>query len=120
MIDKIKLYIFHPYSDIGGADLSLSRLINNLDGQKYSITFITFKKAIIKKYLKKKIDFKILNVKRALFSILEIRRILTTYDKGYKKKIFISNQNFANIISIFSVLITRLAIIFEALNSSRR
>ena len=28
---KIKLYIFHPYSRIGGADLSLSRLINNLD-----------------------------------------------------------------------------------------
>ena len=31
---KIKLYFFHPYSRIGGADLSLSRLINNLDMKK--------------------------------------------------------------------------------------
>ena len=41
---KIKLYIFHPYSRIGGADLSLSRLINNLDLDKYSITFVTLQK----------------------------------------------------------------------------
>ena len=31
---KIKLYIFHPYSNVGGADLSISRLINNLDNKK--------------------------------------------------------------------------------------
>ena len=37
---KIKLYIFHPYSNVGGADLSISRLINNLDNKKYDITFI--------------------------------------------------------------------------------
>jgi len=47
---KIKIYIFHPYSRIGGADLSLSRLINNLDEKKYSITFITFKNPSIKFY----------------------------------------------------------------------
>ena len=51
---KIKLYIFHPYSRIGGADLSLSRLINNLDLDKYSITFVTLQKPKIKLYLKKK------------------------------------------------------------------
>ena len=41
---KIKIYIFHPYSRIGGADLSISRLINNLEDTKYSITFITLAK----------------------------------------------------------------------------
>ena len=52
---KIKIYIFHPYSRIGGADLSLARLINNLDDKKYNITFITFKNPSIKNYLKKKL-----------------------------------------------------------------
>ena len=32
---KIKIYIFHPYSGKGGADLSLSRLINGLNDKKY-------------------------------------------------------------------------------------
>ena len=37
---KINLIIFHPYSDIGGADLSISKLINSLDHKKYKIEFI--------------------------------------------------------------------------------
>ena len=64
---KIKIYIFHPYSRIGGADLSLSRLINNLNSNKYNITFITLAKPKIKFYLKKKIEILILKKKRALF-----------------------------------------------------
>ena len=51
---KIKLIIFHPYSRIGGADKSLSRLINELDHSKYEIIFITIETPIIKTYLKKK------------------------------------------------------------------
>ena len=54
MINKTKIYIFHPYSRIGGADLSISRLINNLDYKKYSISFITLRYPKIKNYLKKK------------------------------------------------------------------
>ena len=73
---KIKLYIFHPYSRIGGADLSLSRLINNLDGKKYSITFITLEKPRIKFYLKKKIEINIIKKKRAIYSLFEIRKIV--------------------------------------------
>ena len=34
---KIKIYIFHPYSGEGGADLSISRLINGLNDKKYDI-----------------------------------------------------------------------------------
>jgi hypothetical protein len=37
MHNKIKIYIFHPYSFIGGADTSISRLINNLDKDIYKI-----------------------------------------------------------------------------------
>ena len=95
---RIKLIIFHPYSRIGGADKSLSRLINELDSNKYDIIFITLQKAHIKTYLKKKIKIIILNSSRTLFSILKIRKLLKKISIN-EKLIFFSNQNFANIIS---------------------
>ena len=49
---KINLIFFHPYSSIGGADKSLSRLINGLDEKDYNI-FLTLKKPYIQNYLKK-------------------------------------------------------------------
>ena len=67
---KIKLYIFHPYSRIGGADLSLSRLINNLDKRKYSITFITLEKPSISLYLKSKIEIYIIKKKELFIQYL--------------------------------------------------
>ena len=100
---KIKLYIFHPYSRIGGADLSLSRLINNLDDKKYSITFITLEKPKIKFYLKKKIEIHIIKRKRAIYSIFELRDIVKKDINQYFKIIFISNQHFANIISVIAL-----------------
>lgn len=100
---KIKIYIFHPYSRIGGADLSLSRLINNLNSNKYNITFITLAKPKIKFYLKKKIEILILKKKRALFSIFDLRSIVKRDRERYSKIIFISNQNFANIISVIAM-----------------
>ena len=51
---KINLIIFHPYSDIGGADLSISRLVDNLDHTKYKVEFVCLNKEKITKYLKKK------------------------------------------------------------------
>ena len=68
-MQKIKLYIFHPYSRIGGADLSLSRLINNLDMKKYNISFITLDKPKINLYLKNKIKIHIIKKKRSIFSL---------------------------------------------------
>ena len=50
---KIKIYIFHPYSRIGGADLSLSRLINNLNSNKYNITVFTDKTIIAHRHEEK-------------------------------------------------------------------
>ena len=103
---KIKLYIFHPYSRIGGADLSLSRLINNLDENKYNITFITFKNPSIKIYLKKKIKIHIIKKTRVILSIFEIRKYIISdrNNDKFSKVIFISNQNFANIISTIALL----------------
>ncbi len=102
---KIKIYIFHPYSRIGGADLSLSRLINNLDKKKYDITFITFKNPSIKFYLRRKIKIHIIKKKRVILSIFELRKFIKKDNNhdDFLKTIFISNQNFANIISIIAL-----------------
>ena len=100
---KIKLYIFHPYSRIGGADLSLSRLINNLNKKKYSITFITLEKPSINFYLKSKIEIHIIKKKRTIYSIFELRTIVKKDRHQYSKIIFISNQHFANIISVIAL-----------------
>ena len=103
IIKKIKLYIYHPYSRIGGADLSLSRLINNLDTKKYSITFITLEKPRIKYYLKNKIQIHIIKKKRTIYSIFEIRKLVFKNRNNFSKIIFISNQHFANVISVISL-----------------
>ena len=105
---KIKLYFFHPYSRIGGADLSLSRLINNLDKNRFSITFITLEKPKINNYLNTKIEIKIIKKKKALFSIFDLRRIVQKNKQKFSKIIFISNQNFANIISVISLLFSEI------------
>jgi len=97
---KIKLIIFHPYSRIGGADKSLSRLINELESSKYEIIFITIGKPFIKAYLKKKIQIIQIKSSRTIFSIMKIRKILNSFSSD-EKVIFFSNQNFANIISFF-------------------
>lgn len=102
MNNKIKIYIFHPYSMLGGADTSLSRLINNLDKNKYNINFITLKKNNLKLKEKNKIKIIKINSRRTIFSIIKIRQILKKdKNKKFKKYIFLSNQNFANIISFF-------------------
>ena len=104
---KTKIYIFHPYSKIGGADLSISRLINNLNHKKFDFTFISLGKPAIKHLLKKKINFINLNCNRTFQCIFKIRQIInddSLINKNYKKVIFISNQNFANVVSIISLI----------------
>ncbi len=106
MIDKYKIYIFHPYSQIGGADLSISRLINNLEENGYDIDFIFLNRQNLSKYLsKRKVNFIKIKSTRAFFSIPKIRDYLKKdKKKNYKKYIFLSNQNFANILS-FPILL---------------
>jgi glycosyltransferase involved in cell wall biosynthesis len=105
MKKKIKIYIFHPYSQIGGADLSLSRLINLLPTNKYEIIFLCLQKAKIQKYLKKKIKIINFESKRTIYTVLKIRKFLKNdHNNRYKKHIFFSNQNFANVLSFLIIL----------------
>ena len=97
---KINVLIFHPYSKIGGADLSLSKLINNLSHKKYKIEFICLNSQKIKKYLKKDIKIHIIKSPKTIFAIFKVRKIIqNNLKKEYKKIVFFSNQNFANILS---------------------
>ena len=100
---KIKLIIFHPYSSLGGADKSLARLINGLSHKKYDIYFLSLNNVYITRFLKRKI--KIIKIKKTktIFSILFIRKFLKKFNAS-EKIIFLSNQNFANIISFFILL----------------
>ena len=103
MKKKIKLIFFHPYSYLGGADNSLLRLIQKLDLNEFSVTFVSLNKSYLKKRLSKKIIFKELHVSRSIFSMLQFRKLILSYKNDqFKKVIIISNQNFANIITIFS------------------
>ena len=97
---KIKIYIFHPYSGKGGADLSISRLINGLNPKKYEIDFLSLNNPIIKKKIFKKITYKKIYSSRTLFSFSQIIQHISNDKKNYKKKIFISNQYFANVLSL--------------------
>ena len=102
-MQKIKIYIFSPYSSIGGDTLSLSRLIKKLDNNLYEISFISLKKPKISNYIKQK-NLKIINLKtsRSILSLAKIINVIRFDLKlDYNKYIFISNQNFANIISSF-------------------
>ena len=99
---KINVLIFHPYSRIGGADLSISKLINNLSHKKYKIEFICLNSQKIKKYLQKNIKIHIVKSSKTIFSIFKVRKIIkNNFKKDYKKIIFFSNQNYANILSYF-------------------
>ncbi|MDB9827224.1 glycosyltransferase [Candidatus Pelagibacter sp.] len=99
---KINILIFHPYSKIGGADLSISKLINNLNHNKYKIEFICLNRQKIKKYLKKNIKIHVIKSSKTIYSIFKVRKIIqNNLKKDFKKIIFLSNQNFANIISYF-------------------
>ena len=97
---KTKIYIFHPYSGVGGADLSISRLINGLNPNKYIIDFISINKPLIKSKIKKRINYIGINSSRTFFSFFKIKKYIEDDHSDYQKKIFISNQNFANVLSV--------------------
>ena len=103
MAKKIKLIFFHPYNSFGGADRSIIRLINGLNNNKYEIVFLSLNKNSNKKFFNKKIKFYELKSKRTIFSINEIKKIVNYEKVKYNKLIFISNQNFANIVSCLAL-----------------
>jgi glycosyltransferase involved in cell wall biosynthesis len=103
MSKKIKIFFFHPYSKIGGADLSISNLINSLSTKDYDFNFICLDKQKISSYLNKKIKIYSIKKRRVSLSILDIRKIIKNNININQKTIFISNQYFANIIASISL-----------------
>ncbi len=103
---KIKLIIYHPYSDIGGADNSLNRLLSRLNTDYFSITFVSLNKSFLRHQLKRKVEFVNLDSSRALFSIFKLRTLVKKYQlsKKYSKIIVFSNQHYGNILSFLSNL----------------
>lgn len=101
--NKIKLFIFHPYPKFGGADRSIIKLINGLKID--DITFISLTKCKYEKYLNKKINYKILKSKTTFFSIFFLKNYIKDQIGRNKscKNIIISNQNFANVITMISL-----------------
>ena len=100
---KYRVFIFQPYPKFGGADRSIIRLING--NKSADFTLISLTKCNYSKYLNKKIKYLELKSSRVLFSFFKLREIIkNTIDRNrYDKNIFISNQNFANVISILSL-----------------
>ena len=99
---KKKIIFFHPYSSYGGADLSISKLIDVVPFQ-FDIDFVTLsEKPKIKFYTKKK--FRIIQIKKTktLYAIKELRNILKAELLKYKKVILLSNQNYANISALIA------------------
>lgn len=99
MKNKTKIYFFHPYSGYGGADLSISRLINGIDKKNFDIDFLSLNKPKILKKKKGNIRFQKISSQRTLFAFKQIRYLIEN-DSKYKKKIFISNQYFANVLTL--------------------
>ena len=100
---KYRVFIFQPYPKFGGADRSIIRLING--NKSADFTLISLTKCNYSKYLNKKIKYLEIKSSRVLFSFFKLREKIknTIYRNEYDKNIFISNQNFANVISILAL-----------------
>ena len=103
MKKKFNIFIFHPYPSFGGADRSIIRLINSNKNANFILISLT--KCNYKKYLNKKIKYIQLSASRTIFSLFELRNIVLKLMRNLEngKNIFISNQNFANILTILSL-----------------
>lgn len=100
---KINILIFQPYPRFGGADRSIIRIINSNNNANFTLISIT--KCKYKKFLNKKINYIQLNSSRTFCSIFNLRKKVRKFISKFKssKNIFISNQNFANVVAILSL-----------------
>lgn len=119
MKKKIKLVFIHPYSGYGGADLSLSRLINGLSQKIYEIDFITLNNPVIKKLIQRDVNFYKIKSKRLIYSHNVLKKFYNNINfKNYKKVITITNQNYTNLFfCIFKNLIYESKLVLVERNS---
>lgn len=93
---KTSIFVFNPYSGIGGGDITLIRFLKSINFEKYNVTVFTLDK--IKKFSKK---IKIIKLKSSstLMSFIQIKKIILS--DSSLKKIFFSMQYFVNVPAIF-------------------
>ena len=101
-----RLVFFLPNFSLGGAGESIFKLSRFLVKHNFSILIISLGKNFYRKDFKK-INCEIIELdsSRVFFSILKLRKLMIDETKkNFKKIIFISNLNYANIISVISLI----------------
>ena len=101
-----RLVFFLPNFILGGAGESIFKISKFLVKYNFSILIVSLGKNFYKKDFNK-IDCEIIeiNSSRAFFSILKLRKLMINESKkNFEKIIFISNLNYANIISLISLI----------------
>ena len=93
---KTSLYVFNPYSGIGGGDTTLIRFLKSINLKKYNVTIFTLEKV---KKISKKIKIIKLAASSTLMSFIQIKKIILSDNS--LKKIFFSMQYFVNVPAIF-------------------
>lgn len=103
MHKKTLVICFHPYSYSGGATHKMTQLLNGLNNKNYQIIYIYIDKNCDLN-LEKSIKIIKVNAKSTLLSFFKIKNILHKYNQiKFKKKIFISNQNYSNILTFYLI-----------------
>ena len=101
-----RLVFFLPNFILGGAGESIFKISKFLVKYNFSILIVSLGKNFYKKDFNK-IDCEIIeiNSSRAFFSILKLRKLMINESKkNFEKIIFISNLNYANIVSLISLI----------------
>lgn len=105
-IRKKKIIFFLPDFSVGGASESILKLAKFLIKKNFSILIISIGKNYYKKQFKE-IKCEVIEIKltKTIFSILKIREIvIKELKKNFDKIFFISNINYANVITIISLM----------------
>lgn len=101
MLIKKNLVFFLPNFSKGGAANSIIKLCEKLDKKKYDIYIISigknFYKDRVNRFCKKIYE---INFKKSIFSFFKIRSIIFQLMKSNKSTLFISNINYANVLSV--------------------
>ena len=71
-----------------------------MDNNFFDIDFLSINSPKLSNKISKKIKYRKLNSSRTIFAFKKIKQIIQK-DQNYDKKIFISNQYFANVLSLF-------------------
>lgn len=95
----IKVFFFIPNLKQGGASHAIINFLKHINKKNFDIHLIYLGKSFYKN-LPKNIKVYQLDYKKVFFSFFEIKRIISTEILNSNKNIFISNFNYANVLSI--------------------